>query len=118
MTKFISQNYKNKNDVSPQGKHGRATMRRLSLNVVLLALIIFIGISYLYYINQTATGGFDIKGLESSIEQLTKENKTLEIEAAKLRSLSHIEQASQELEMVATARIEYLSSTDTSVAVK
>jgi hypothetical protein len=77
-----------------------------------------VAVSYLYYMNQTATGGFDIKGMENRIEQLNKDNKQLEVKAAAIQSLSVIEQTSAQAGMVATTKIEYLPAVGSSVAVR
>jgi len=119
MTRFlIKQQNKKKESILGERRQRGSRIRHLNLNVLLLALIIFVSFSYLYYINQTATGGFDIKGLENQIEVLKKDNKKLEVEAARIQSLSNIEEASQELEMVATTHIEYLPAVGSVVAVR
>ena len=73
---------------------------------------------YLYFINQTATGGFDIKGIENRIEELSKNNKRLELKTAELQSLTNIEKASAELDMIATTTIDYLPAVSSTVAVR
>ena len=74
--------------------------------------------SYLYYINQTATGGFDIKGMETNIEEIKKDNKQLQVKSAEMQSLGKIEKASEDMQMVATTSIEYLPAVGSVVAVK
>ena len=76
------------------------------------------GFSYLYYINGTATGGFDIKGIENQIAVMSKQNKQLEIKTAEMQSLAIIEQAGQELEMVPSSYIEYLPAVGSAVAAR
>ncbi|MFA6098630.1 MAG: hypothetical protein WCV50_02555 [Patescibacteria group bacterium] len=117
MTRFLVKKYNSEKEMHLGNKAKvRLTINRMSLNVILLILIVCVGFSYLYYINRTATGGFDMKGLEISIAELQKENKSLTIKTAELRSMTSIERAGQELNMVATTRIEYLPAAGTSVA--
>ena len=119
MTKFAIRKFsaqKHNNLHSPQQR--RINLTNSGLRMLLTGLIIFAGLSYLFYMNQTATSGFDIKGMENSIEQIKKINKSLELQTAELQSLQRIEAASQELQMVATTRIEYLPAVGASVAVK
>lgn len=117
MTKFIVRKF-NTDETSSRGRESRRRLPMISLNIFLLVVIAVVAISYLYYINQTATGGFDIKGMENRIEQLTKTNKQLEVQAAALQSLSAIEAAGTQAGMVATVHMNYVSATDSSVAVR
>lgn len=93
-------------------------LRSVSLHLLLLGLVVAAGFSYLYLINLTATGGFNIKGAENEIEQLLKDNKELELRAAELQSLVTIEAASASLDLVATTQIEYLPAVGAAVAVR
>jgi len=110
-------NNKKHNLINPI-KQKKIDLGQNGLKILLLALIVFVGLSYLYYINQTATGGFDIKGMESQIDEIKKENKQLEVSAAEMQSLSNIEAASEDMQMVATTSIEYLPAVGSVVAVK
>lgn len=119
MTKFAV----NKFVSSEQRRTSRAArgvfhVTNRSISWMLMFLIAFSGILYLYLINQTATGGFDIKGIETRIEELAKDNKRLELKTAELQSLTNIEKASAKLEMVATTTIDYLPAVGSTVAVR
>lgn len=119
MTKFIRRKFEK--EKSPLRRNYFLQSIRggsLTLNIILLVLIVFAGLSYLYYTNQTATGGFEIKGLESSIEELQKNNKKLELTSAELQSLAKIEEAVAGMEMVAVSKIEYLPAVGSVIAVK
>ncbi|MFH1207358.1 MAG: hypothetical protein V1668_02000 [Patescibacteria group bacterium] len=118
MTKFILTKFRDTDRVNRSSTWTAMFMNWGRMNVVLLLIIAAVAISYLYYMNQTATGGFDIKGLENRIEQLGKENKQLEVRAAAIQSLSAIEQSSSQSGMVATTKIEYLPAVGSSVAVR
>ncbi|MBU0597715.1 hypothetical protein KKF61_01810 [Patescibacteria group bacterium] len=119
MTKFLTKKFRN----GSNGFINEKAIRKIELNttrlkVLLVVIIIMAGFSYLYYMNQTATGGFDIKGLENNIEELSKQNKQFELRTAELQSLGSIEAASNELEMVATTTIDYLPAIGPAVAVR
>jgi cell division protein FtsL len=118
MTKFIITKFRDTDRTKNTTSSVAAFTQWGRLNIILLLLITFVAISYLYYINQTATGGFDIKGMENRIEQLNKDNKQLEVKAAAIQSLSVIEQSSAQAGMVATTKIEYLPAVGSSVAVR
>lgn len=118
MTKFQKQKFSKTKDFLNEKKIKRVELSSSSLRILLFGLILFVSFSYLYYINQTATGGFDIKGIENRIEDIKKENKLLELKSAELQSLVKIEEASQELQMVATTTIEYLPAVGSTIAVR
>ncbi len=116
MTKFTRRQAQHKQKQFTDAVAQKLHLRTAPLQIILLAVIVFATLSYLFYINQTATGGFDIKGLEQQITSLEKENKQLELRAAELQSLTTIEQASQNLELVSTSYVEYLPAVGTAVA--
>ncbi|MFA5052231.1 MAG: hypothetical protein WC544_04230 [Patescibacteria group bacterium] len=117
MTKFLITKFKD-TDASAHTPHNVRAVSLVRLNVLLLVLIAMVAISYLYYMNQTATGGFDIKGVQNRIEQLNKDNKQLEVKAASFQSLAAIETAGTQAGMVATTQIEYIPAVGSSVAVR
>lgn len=118
MTKFIITKFRDSDRTQNTASRTAAITHWGRVNIILLVLISIVAVSYLYYMNQTATGGFDIKGMENRIEQLTKDNKQLEVKAAANQSLSAIEQSSSLAGMVATTKIEYLPAVGSSVAVR
>lgn len=119
MTKYrVSKKNQPNNGFLEHPKQKRIRLGDSGLRILLLALIIVVGFSYLYYINGTATGGFDIKGIENQIEETSKQNKHLEIRSAEMQSLAVIEEASQGLEMVPTSYIEYLPAVGSVIAVR
>ncbi len=118
MTKFIVTKFRDSDRTNITTSRLASITQWGRVNIILLLLIAMVAISYLYYMNQTATGGFDIKGMENRIEQLNKDNKQLEVKAAAIQSLSAIEQSSAQAGMVATTKIEYLPAVGSSVAVR
>ncbi len=116
MTKFTRRQAQHKQQKFAESVADRLHLSQAPLQLILFAVIIFAALSYLFYINQTATGGFDIKGIEQNITQLEKANKKLEVRVAELQSLSSIEQASADLNLVATSHIEYLPAVGAAVA--
>lgn len=117
MTKLGKKFNQKRNLINPI-KQKKIDLSQNGLKILLFILIVFVGLSYLYYINQTATGGFDIKGVENQIEDIKKDNKQLQVRAAEMQSLSNIEAASGEMQMVATTSIEYLPAVGSVVAVR
>lgn len=88
----------------------------ISIRMVIFGLIILVGFVYLVQINRVSTGGFEIKELSQRMEELKKENKKLELEAAQLQSLKTIKAASEELELVGVSRVDYVTIPPSAVA--
>lgn len=119
MSKFIRRQFNQESTQFSRRKiWDNLRIDHLSINVIFISLIILIGFSYLFAINQTATSGFEIKGLETKIEQIKQDNKKLELLTAELQSLGRIETESQKLEMVTVSKIEYLPAVGSVIAVK
>jgi hypothetical protein len=119
MTKFLKRQFIAEEHQQKQNNTWhRLIGRSIVLPILLLFVIIFAGFSYLFYVNQTATGSFAIKGLESHITELQDASKKLELQTAEMQSLSNVEAGIQDLQMVAVSRIEYLPAVGAAVAVR
>ena len=118
MTKFTVKKFRSDKPTLRQKMAGSINVSQARLSILLMGVIIFASLSYLFYINQTATGGFDNQGIENRIDEISKNNSLLLLEVAQLQSLTTIEAASAELELVATSYIEYLPAVGSAVAVR
>lgn len=86
------------------------------INTILIVSIIFIGICYLVVLNLTATKGFETKILNERITSLNESNRKLELQITQLRSLSYIQEESQELNLESVTQVEYLTPPAATVA--
>jgi hypothetical protein len=119
MTKFIRGPYNVQGADQDQTAAWPRTIRRpMTLPVLLLMIVVFTGFAYIFYINRTATGSFEIKALESKITQLQDVNKKLELQTADMQSLSAVEESVKDLQMVAVSRVEYLPAVGAVMAVR
>ncbi len=62
-----------------------------SVGVFVMALMVFVGVLYLFSANEIAMKGDQIYDIEKDIKELARENERLVIEKAELRSLENIE---------------------------
>lgn len=79
--------------------------------VVVLVSTAFAGLFYVYSINQTAIKGIAIRNAEKEITERKKENESLKIKEAELKSLYRIEEVSKQLEMVGASSVKYIEET-------
>lgn len=75
---------------------------------VVLACTAFSGLFYIYSVNQTAVKGIAIRSAEKEISQQEKNNESLKIKEAELKSLYHIEETSKQLNMAPVASVKYI----------
>lgn len=80
---------------------------------VVLACTAFSALFYIYSVNQTATKGISIRNAEKEIAEQKKENESLKIREAELKSLYHIEEVSTQINMTPTSNIKYLQEIPT-----
>ncbi|MDD5396872.1 MAG: hypothetical protein PHW24_02315 [Candidatus Moranbacteria bacterium] len=81
--------------------------------LVVLACTVFSGLFYIYSVNQTAVKGIAIRNAEQEIAKQQKENGTLKIKEAELKSLYNIEENSKQLNMAPAANVKYLEESPT-----
>ena len=75
---------------------------------IVLACAVFSGLFYIYSVNQTAVKGIEIRNVEKDIAQQQKNNESLKIKEAELKSLYNIEEKSKEIEMVNAVNVKYI----------
>lgn len=78
---------------------------------IVLACTAFSGLFYIYSVNQTAVKGITIRNIEKEIAQQKKDNESLKIKEAELKSLYHIEEKTGELNMAPVSNIKYIEET-------
>lgn len=67
--------------------------------IVLLALSLFSAGLYVYAVNRSAVQGYAIRTLEKDLKELKKANAELKVREAEAKSLSRVEEGSNELRM-------------------
>ncbi|MFA5029299.1 MAG: hypothetical protein WC518_00930 [Patescibacteria group bacterium] len=88
------------------------------LSLVLVALTITIGLTYLFQTNATVADGYKIKGLEDKINSLKEENKKLNLKSIELQSMANISSQVADLNLVTTKDIEIITPVGSAVALR
>lgn len=81
----------------------------VSLSFVIMFFIVLAGVVYIYSINSSAVKGFEMRKAEKEVTGLKKENESLIIKEAELKSLYNIEEASKKLNMEQLGDISYIN---------
>ncbi len=77
-----------------------------------VVLAVFAAFFYMYSINQSAVKGLQFRKIEKEISQIKKENESLRIKEAELKSLYKIEQFSKDLNMLEASEVTFLDETN------
>lgn len=80
---------------------------KINFGFWVLFLILALGAAYLFSVNDTATKGYQIRGLEKQLVELKEANKRLELEAASLKSIQSIEAQARTLNLVPSGGVNY-----------
>lgn len=96
----------------------RTMFNRLNLRLTIFCLTIFLLLTYLISINNTATKGIEISQMQNEIKELNDQQRSLEIQAGELKSLNRIEQISNnDLSMVVADNYQYLMPKNNEIVV-
>lgn len=84
---------------------------KVSLNGMVFVMVgglIFAGALYLYQVNNISIKGYEVKAIESRIQDLEKENQKLKIREVESRSMYNIEKNTENLNLVNAANVTYV----------
>ena len=114
MSKF--QNLFKKNYCHSKKSRKTDTPCYVRLNIFICVFIIFAAITYLFQVNGLTNLGYKIQELESKANEIEAANDKLELQAAKLQSISNVQQAVVDLGLVEVNKITYINSNDFTIA--
>ena len=80
------------------------------VNMAAFSLVLFVGIAYIGQVNFASTLGYEIKGIESGIDELVVQNEQLEYQIAELQSVDNVTHRVKMLGMVPVGNTTYLSA--------
>lgn len=95
----------------------KTKVSKVGIVFVLIVFVACAGIMYIFQINKLATMGYEIKDKEKQIEGLLKQNETLQIQAAELRSMQNLEADKEHMKMKKPSNTTYIEVSG-SVAMK
>lgn len=92
-----------------RGLKTRPKIGRVTLSFFLVMLICALGVFYIFEVNNLATKGYEIDRMEKQLNELKKENESLQIQAAELKSMYKIEEKTKEFNMIAPKDMSYMN---------
>lgn len=102
-----------KKTVSQKLKESESLLAVLSVFCLLL-----IGVSYIFQTNSMATSGYEVEDYEKRLEELRAENRDMRNQEAELRSIKNLEGEKDKLCEVDSTEVDYVTYTDTEMALR
>jgi len=95
---------------------------RLSLNsrffYLIFLLLAFLLVFYIFQTSSVVSGSYQVQKYQKKIDELSGENKFLEVNSAKINSLESIDRRVQELGFEKVGKIHYIQLSGSSVVIK
>lgn len=91
-------------------------MSELGLRIILSAIIVVGGFSYVVITNSVTTSGLQVQDLSRRLNALSEQRSKLEIEVDRLQSLSRLDAVSKNLDLVKVSKVDYVTSPAGAVA--
>jgi len=88
----------------------------VALNIISLILILFFVIGYIIQVNASISKGYQIRDLETRVNQLSILNEKIEIQSRKAQSLEHVSDSVKMLGFIKAQMPEYVDLSQTSYA--
>lgn len=88
----------------------------IGFSLLVLFSLSMLGFFYLQQVQETASQGSEISDLENQLIDIKKQQRSLELESAELRSIQNIEGQLNTLNLVATDHVAYLTLPEGRVA--
>jgi cell division protein FtsB len=86
--------------------------------ILIASLILFILVFYIHQINKVSVAGLRLRNLEKKLETLKEENRRLEEEIMRKRSLENLYQEAQSFNLVSQNNIEYIEGGEKSIVLR
>ena len=91
---------------------------RISLNLVVFAVIIVLVLAHLIQVNSLVTTGYQIRDLQKILKEKEEASQKLEIEILKLQSVNNLQEAAKKINMVSVDKMKYLQSLEGEIAAR
>lgn len=88
----------------------------VAINVVSLAILGLLVVSYIVQVNATTSKGYEIRDLETQVHELSLLNQNLELETRRSQSLTHVAESVKMLGFVKAEMPNYIDSSESSFA--
>ncbi len=85
-------------------------------NIIVFIMVLVVGLLYIFQVNHSVTKGYEIRDLETKIQDLRVETQDLEIKVAENRSMAAVDEKVKMLGMVRAETPDYVNAGPPTVA--
>lgn len=89
-----------------------------SINKYLAALSVLVLALYIFAVNSLAIGGFALADYKNKLEDIKRDNQSLEVKITNISSYSYLSEKIKTLDLVPVGEIRYINPINTTVAKK
>ena len=87
-----------------------------SFRIGISVFVLFFGFVYVIQLSSVSTKGYDINDLQKQVNQLQRENRKMNVEISKYRSMQSIQERLSNTDLVAVDKVTYKNIIGTVVA--
>ncbi|MFZ5982710.1 MAG: hypothetical protein ACOYS2_04050 [Patescibacteria group bacterium] len=87
---------------------GKSKISLVAVAAFVFAVLILGGMVYLFQVNDLATKGFEVREIETRIDDLQEERKNLKLKETELKSMYNLEKEVKDLNLVNCSNISYI----------
>jgi len=91
---------------------------KINLGIMVVLAVFLLGIIYFVQINKNITQTYQLISYKGEIKRISEENKKLQVEVARAKSLPTLKKAIEGLNMEQVVNLEYLDKLDKQMAIK
>ena len=93
----------------PAKWYQKLTINYFSLNIIFVAVIIFLFVAYIGLVNNTSAHGFNLDRLQRQLTLAQEQNRSLDLAVHSLQSMEHIRTLSDNFSLEEVTNPQYLS---------
>ena len=91
-----------------QGSAPKFWHNTMMINLVMAGVLALFGLGYLGIVNSTAADTFAVAELSGRIDDTKNQNQRLELDVSEVLALPHVDEVSQQYNLVAASNVHYL----------
>src|SRR4030042_6410861 len=89
-------------------QYAKAQNGRIATNVLILAMVLILGLVYLWQINNLVRQGYTLRNFQGEIKLLQEENRKLQLDISQSQSLPKLQEAVKDFGLVLVSNVSHI----------
>jgi len=89
-------------------QYAKAQNGRIATNVLILAMVLLLGLVYLWQINNLVRQGYTLRNFQGEIKLLQEENRKLQLDISQSQSLPKLQEAVKDFGLVLVSNVSHI----------